>query len=284
MTETNNSTIIDRSFKKAIGGGLSGSIAMFFQISTLMWLRTTMNYQYRYGYDFKTSISNLYNDGGIKRFYRGYLPALAVAPLSRFGDVASNTYITNYFKNNNNIPIPIQTLIASSIAASWRVFLVPIDTIKTSLQVEGTKAIPLLKNKVKNNGFRIMYNGSIASLSASFVGHYPWFLTYNFLNQNIEKPSNDENGKKFLRNGLIGFSSSIVSDSCSNSLRVLKTSKQTYPNNIGYLDIGKDIIKNDGLQGLMGRGLKTRILTNGLQGMIFTIGWKYFEEKIIKTE
>ena len=284
MTETNNSTIIDRSFKKAIGGGLSGSIAMFFQISSLMWLRTTMNYQYRYGYDFKTSISNLYNDGGIKRFYRGYLPALAVAPLSRFGDVASNTYITNYFKNNNNIPIPIQTLIASSIATSWRVFLVPIDTIKTSLQVEGKKAIPLLKNKVKNDGFRIMYNGSIASLSASFVGHYPWFLTYNFLNQNIEKPGNDENGKKFLRNGLIGFSSSIVSDSCSNSLRVLKTSKQTYPNNIGYLDIGKNIIKNDGLLGLMGRGLKTRILTNGLQGMIFTIGWKYFEEKIIKTE
>ena len=129
-----------------------------------------------------------------------------------------------------------------------------------------------------------MYNGSIASLSASFVGHYPWFLTYNFLNLNIEKPGNDENGKKFLRNGLIGFSSSIVSDSCSNSLRVLKTSKQTYPNNIGYLDIGKNIIKNDGLLGLMGRGLKTRILTNGLQGMIFTIGWKYFEEKIIKTE
>lgn len=284
MTETNNSAIIDRSFKKAVGGGLSGSIAMFFQISSLMWLRTTMNYQYRYGYDFKTSISNLYNDGGIKRFYRGYLPALAVAPLSRFGDVASNTYITNYFKNNNNIPIPIQTLIASSIAASWRVFLVPIDTIKTSLQVEGKKAIPLLKNKVKTDGFRIMYNGSIASLSASFVGHYPWFLTYNFLNLNIEKPGNDENGKKFLRNGLIGFSSSVVSDSCSNSLRVLKTSKQTYPNNIGYLDIGKNIIKNDGLLGLMGRGLKTRILTNGLQGMIFTIGWKYFEEKIIKTE
>lgn len=284
MTETNNSAIIDRSFKKAIGGGLSGSIAMFFQISSLMWLRTTMNYQYRYGYDFKTSISNLYNDGGIKRFYRGYLPALAVAPLSRFGDVASNTYITNYFKNNNNIPIPIQTLIASSIAASWRVFLVPIDTIKTSLQVEGKKAIPLLKNKVKNDGFRIMYNGSIASLSASFVGHYPWFLTYNFLNLNIEKPGNDENGKKFLRNGLIGFSSSVVSDSCSNSLRVLKTSKQTYPNNIGYLDIGKNIIKNEGLLGLMGRGLKTRILTNGLQGMIFTIGWKYFEEKIIIIE
>ena len=40
-------------------------------------------------------------------------------------------------------------------------------------------------------------------------------------------------------------------------------------------------MKNDGLKGLLGRGLKTRILTNGLQGMIFTIGWKYIEEKII---
>ena len=280
MTESNNSTIIDKSFKKAIGGGLSGSMAMVFQISSLMWLRTTMNNQYRYGLGFKQTLSNLYKDGGIRRFYRGYIPALGVAPLSRFGDVASNTYITNYFKNtNNNIPIPVQTLIASSIASSWRVFLVPIDTVKTTLQVEGKNGIPLLKNKVSNNGFRVMYYGSLASLSASFVGHYPWFLTYNFLNQKIEKPKNDETGKKFIRNGTIGFCSSIVSDSCSNSLRVLKTSKQTYPNNIGYIDIGKDIIKKDGIQGLLGRGLKTRILTNGLQGMIFTVGWKYIEEK-----
>ena len=41
-----------------------------------------------------------------------------------------------------------------------------------------------------------------------------------------------------------------------------------------------DIVKNDGVRSLLGRGLKTRILTNGLQGILFTITWKYFEKKL----
>lgn len=32
----------------------------------------------------------------------------------------------------------------------------------------------------------------------------------------------------------------------------------------------------DGLLGLFGRGLKTRILCNGLQGLLFSILWKLF--------
>ena len=34
---------------KAVQGGTSGAMAMGIQVSTLMWMRTTMNYQYRYG-------------------------------------------------------------------------------------------------------------------------------------------------------------------------------------------------------------------------------------------
>ena len=34
--------------KRALGGGIAGSMAMVVQVSTLMWMRTTMNYQYRY--------------------------------------------------------------------------------------------------------------------------------------------------------------------------------------------------------------------------------------------
>ena len=52
--------------------------------------------------------------------------------------------------------------------------------------------------------------------------------------------------------------------------------------NINYQDTVKNIIKNDGLLGLFGRGLKTRILTNGIQGILFTICWKYIEETINK--
>ena len=34
---------------KALRSGFSGSAAMVIQVCSLMWLRTTMNYQYRYG-------------------------------------------------------------------------------------------------------------------------------------------------------------------------------------------------------------------------------------------
>lgn len=279
-----NNKIINNSFNKAIGGGLSGSCAMVIQITTLMWLRTTMNYQYRYGGTTINTLKHLYTEGGVRRFYRGYSFALMIAPLSRFGDIASNTYITNYFKKNNNIPLPIQTLIGSSVASSWRVFLMPLDTFKTSLQVEGKNGFKLLQKKINTNGYKVLYNGSFASLSATFSGHYPWFLTYNILNKYLPKLNNNSNNIKtdfynnFIRNAIIGFSSSVISDTCSNSLRVIKTSKQTHHNNITYKEIVKEIINKEGLKGLFGRGLKTRILTNGLQGIIFTVSWKFIEK------
>ena len=41
--------IIGRAAKKAMGGGKAGAAAAVVQVFSLMWLRTTMNYQYRFG-------------------------------------------------------------------------------------------------------------------------------------------------------------------------------------------------------------------------------------------
>lgn len=41
--------ILAKAGKRALGGGLSGAVAMTTQVGSLMWLRTTMNYQYRHG-------------------------------------------------------------------------------------------------------------------------------------------------------------------------------------------------------------------------------------------
>ena len=49
------------------------------QVVTLMWLRTTMNYQYRYGTGTKEAMSTLYKQGGIGRFYQGLPYALMQA-------------------------------------------------------------------------------------------------------------------------------------------------------------------------------------------------------------
>lgn len=274
-----NVNIFDKAFNKAIGGGFAGSSAMIIQISSLMWLRTTMNYQYKYGGSFKESLSKLYKDGGIKRFYRGYSAALAIGPMSRFGDTAANAYILSLFEPTS-IPVSIQTLVGSSVAALWRAFLMPIDAIKTTLQVKGKPGLSILKTKIINHNPSILYHGTIASMSATFVGHYPWFLTYNLLNEKI--PKYDELHKKLLRSAFIGFNAAVISDCSSNFLRVIKTVKQTSKKKTKYNEIVKDIVKKDGIKELFGRGLKTRIITNGIQGILFTVCWKFIEESYTK--
>ena len=80
-----------------------------------------------------------------------------------------------------------------------------------------------------------------------------------------------------MRRAFIGFVASVISDSISNSLRVVKTYRQVNETRIGYTDAARAVLSSDGvLRGLLGRGLKTRILANGLQGLMFSVLWKFF--------
>lgn len=280
IKKEDNHDIIKKSLNRALGGGLSGAAAMGIQVSSLMWLRTTMNYQYRYGTSTTQALKHLYNDGGIRRFYRGFGPAIFQGPLSRFGDTATNTGIIvllDSYESTRNLPVSIKTLAASSTAALWRIVIMPIDTCKTILQVEGKNGINILKNKIRTYGPVSLYHGSLGASAATLVGHYPWFFTYNYLNQTI--PEYDSTIKTLARNGFIGFSSSVVSDCTSNSIRVIKTTRQTFDKPINYTDTIKHVINKDGLAGLFGRGLQTRIIANGCQGIMFSILWKYFQSK-----
>ena len=82
--------IIDKATRKALGGGRAGATAAVVQVCSLMWLRTAMNYQYRYGGDLISSLKKLYSEGGISRFYQGLPFAIVQGPLTRFGDTAAN--------------------------------------------------------------------------------------------------------------------------------------------------------------------------------------------------
>lgn len=95
-------------------------------------------------------------------------------------------------------------------------------------------------------------------------------------------PAQDQVALKLMRNGLIGFTASVVSDTCSNSIRVLKVYRQTNATKVSYWRSAQEIVKAEGLIGLFGRGLKTRILTNGMQGLLFSILWKFFQETLSK--
>jgi hypothetical protein len=222
-------------------------------------------------------LKTLYADGGIPRFYRGVLPAMIQGPMSRFGDTAANTGVLtllNSMDGTKDLPVGLKTIAASGSAALFRIFLMPVDTVKTTMQVTGK--FSNVVTKVKTSGIGALYQGSIASASATFVGHYPWFFTYNYLSEKI--PKQDTQLAELGRRAIMGFSASAISDTCSNSIRVIKVYKQSSEVAMSYPEVVRNVIKESGVRGLFFRGLETKILANGMQGILFSILWKHFEE------
>mmetsp|Transcript_2989 Transcript_2989/g.9938 ORF Transcript_2989/g.9938 Transcript_2989/m.9938 type:complete len:93 (-) Transcript_2989:550-828(-) len=91
------------------------------------------------------------------------------------------------------------------------------------------------------------------------MGHYPWFVTYNYLQAKIPQAKGKFSG--MMRNAFIGLCASAVSDVVSNSIRVVKTKKQTAIEDLTYIATVSAIIAEDGVQGLFLRGLGTKLLS-----------------------
>merc|ERR1711916_136305 len=147
-----------------------------------------------------------------------------------------------------DLPVGVKTFGASAGAGAFRILLMPVDALKTSLQVDGAKGLGILTNTVRQNGPLVLFRGALAASGATFVGHYPWFATYNYLDEKL--PKSETLGQKLMRAAFMGWCSSFVSDCCSNSIRV---------------------VEKDGMIGLFGRGLTTKLVTNGIQGIMFSV-------------
>jgi hypothetical protein len=280
--------VFQKASKRALGGGKAGATAAVVQVLSLMWLRTSMNYQYAKGGDLSSSLKALWNEGGIPRLYQGLPFALLQGPLTRFGDTAANVGILALLESTPEtqaLPLPVKTALGSVSAGLWRIFLMPIDSSKTAMQVEGAEGLKKLWGLVKEEGPAPLYYGALAQASATAAGHFPWFLTYNFADTNIPTVSSDDVLLSLGRSALLGLCASCVSDTCSNSLRVIKTTRQTgrlsgdSSKNLSYPEIVKLIIEKDGVIGLFGRGLQTRLLTNAIQGAAFSVLWRYFQSQ-----
>ena len=290
--------ILKKSSKRALGGGKAGAAAAVVQVCSLMWLRTSMNYQYRYGGNLQSSLQTLWSQGGISRLYQGLPFALIQGPLTRFGDTAANVGVLallESFDATRTLPLPLKTACGSLAAGAWRIVLMPVDASKTALQVEGAEGLDRLRARIAEDGFGVLYRGAVAQAAATAAGHFPWFLTYNYLNEHlptvvVEAATGDVTNQNalllsLLRSAFLGLSASCVSDVVSNSLRVLKTTKQTAQlsstdanADLSYPEIVKLIVEQDGVGGLLGRGLQTRLLTNAIQGAVFSVCWKYFQQ------
>lgn len=293
--------VFEKAGKRALGSGKAGAAASVVQVMSLMWLRTSMNYQYRYGGNLGSSLQTLWKEGGISRLYQGLPFALVQGPLTRFGDTAANVGILALLETipeTRDLPLPLKTACGSISAGLWRILLMPLDASKTSMQVEGADGLGKLWGLVKEEGPAPLYYGALAQASATAAGHWPWFLTYNYVDQTLPMvSSSDDLFLSLVRSAFLGFCASCVSDVVSNSLRVVKTTKQTArlgkaeddPNDEkphdetpwkepSYAEIVAKIIEKDGVGGLLFRGLQTRLLTNSIQGALFSVVWKYLQQ------
>jgi len=262
--------------RKAVRSGSAGFLAGTMQVLAFMWLRTAMNYQYKFGGTMLEVLRKLYAEGGIARLYKGLFPwAIFQAPLSRFGDVAANDMVlASMGALLPSVPVSVSTFWGSMAGAAWRIIITPVDTCKTVLQTDGAKGWTILKDKVNRGGLAVLWAGWEGNYIANVVGNYPWFFAMNWLQKNVPVPSSAL--MKLVRSAFIGAVASSVSDVVSNSIRVVKTKKQTHTDaSISYLAAAKEIVERDSLYGVLFRGLETRIYTNILQGAFFTVLWKY---------
>lgn len=281
--------ILENAKGKALRGGVAGAVAMLANVAALMWMRTTVNFQYKYGMTTTEAIKHIYKDGGgglsgILRFYRGVAPALVQGPLSRFGDTASNEGAMAIMNNHpmfEGVPTAVKSIGASAAAAGFRIFLMPIDCLKTTLQVEGSSGVKILGQKIRASGPQVLWHGAGGTVTATFVGHYPWFFTRNQMQELLPKYDRKTQFPQYLGvAAVIGFCASAVSDTCSNSIRVLKVAKQTSEDSISYVTAFQRVVEKDGIAGVFFRGLQTKIISNGMQGLLFNVLWKMNQDTL----
>lgn len=238
---------------------------MVLQVLCLMWLRTTVNVEMATGASFLAAFHMLYSDGGIARFYRGVGPALIQGPLSRFGDTAANAGMLAFLERTT-LPMVVKTFFASCAAAVWRMLIMPIDTVKVLMQLTGGTAA--IFERWRDRGILGFYSGALGAAVATLCGHFPWFFVNNALETRLPR------FHKTARRALIALCAAVVSDCFSNSLRVLKTVAQTNSVDIGYTGALKLVLKQSGVSGLLFRGLATKILSNCVSSVLFSILWK----------
>lgn len=146
------------------------------------------------------------------------IPALLQSPLSRFGDTAANAGVLTILDSREAtamLPVGMKTAVCSLGAASFRLFLMPIDgnvklflsrgyefgvfsiAWKTVKQVEGGAGLQTLigKSKTSNTyrclvhtcllhsvrkfGISKLYHGSFAAFGATWIGKKFWCNGYH---------------------------------------------------------------------------------------------------------
>lgn len=270
MARAFSNALVRQSLVRACHAGLTsgvhGALAGLVQVFLLMWLRTTMNYQCARGTRLWETLVLLWREGGVPRFYQGFWFACVQAPLTRFGDVTANEGVRHLFEGSealSALPTSVRSLVVSSLAVTFRLLVHPLDSVKTNMQIYGPAAHKKLVARIHVEGPYFLFDGAAAGSISNFIGQYPYWLTYNALAPFAQH-------RPFML-ALCALAATCVSDCFANTFRVLKTARQTMAGVNSYAEVARVIIRTDGVRGLLGRALLTRMVTNSVQAVVFTL-------------
>lgn len=261
----------------AVKAGMSGATAAAAQSLSFMWISTAAAFQYRSGTSMVDAFRTLYAQGGIPRFYNGLIPTVMHITLCRFGDVTMNGVALDSVPSESTT---IRTAVGSVAAAAWRAAFLPLETVRSNLQVRGSlDGRVAVVQRVRAGGLLGLYSGTSASFTAGFLGHFPFFLTVNLVSQALPLSDDATVLQKIGRNGGMGFLAAMFSDVVSNMFKIIGMNKQVCTRQLTYYETARRIAQRDGLSALITRGLKTRLIGNGLQGATFVLLWKEMESR-----
>ena len=77
--------VLKKALARAGQGGIAGAAAMAINVCTLMWIRTTINYQYRYGSGTVEAFKKLYAEGEYLNKYSIFLYKIFIIRLQPVG-------------------------------------------------------------------------------------------------------------------------------------------------------------------------------------------------------
>jgi hypothetical protein len=228
------------------------------QGGALFWIKPLIKSQYVYGGTLKDSFRFLKNDGGLLRFYRGFLPAILKSGIGRTSDITIYTEISKKYNNNNYF----SSLLSGSLSAVVKIAILPLDTLSNVYQVHGADGYKHINGN--------LYRGALAYGAIQCISSSSWLLSYSKI-KDLDLFENKNMNYLFT-----GFTCSLITDTIVNPIRVIKTNKQAFSTERSYLDIITNMIKDKEGSGFY-RGYKTRLAYNAINGSLFVLLWQNLE-------
>ena len=268
---------------------------------------------------YRIAIRELYQQGGVKRFFKGMNVAALEVPASRFvsfgmAEVFRSTLPKEWDRKRSTKYLKSGV---SAVVGSWTkaAIFCPIDSVKTRLQtysrfekgvIQPSNVKGILRQVYADNGIRGLYKGFTNIGIKGSLNFVPFLIGMDAANEFIPVPTKTNDitpnwllFKQTVRDGLVGSSATMFSDIFTYPLGVIKNLRQaTIKHSVAShfhafqiknggrppnsnIGIAKLIVKENGLSGLY-RGFSARLLALFLGGFGFGITYSKLKRTFLQ--